>query len=318
MAERYKISVVMPAYNAGRFIGKAIDTILNQTYRNIELLIMDDASKDDTVKIVQSFKDSRIRLFYNEKNLGYLKTCNKLFDLAAGEFITFQDADDYSDLRRLEIQMNEFEKERDLMVCGTNLTAVHEDGTLMFCSHYFCDQKTIAENMLDGHFAMIPNSFLFKREILSTIGKYNEYWDRIGAEDYYWAWLIIEKYKLINIHLPLYFYRYHPHGVTGDWSDNPRKLHTLKVLNYLLKERIQSGTDSLEKGDLRKLHDLVREWQAPYNEDASLFYRELARRDFYRGYKKRALTLMMKAITNNPVKPVNYKDFLYYLRAKPG
>src|SRR5688572_6705716 len=141
MNESYLISVLMPAYNAGRFVHQAIDTVLNQTYRNIELLVIDDCSKDNTLEIIRSFHDPRLKLYYNEKNLGYLKTCNKLFDLAKGEFIAFQDADDYSDKTRLEIQMKEFEKDSRLSVCGSNLTAVKENGELMFCSYYSTEQQ---------------------------------------------------------------------------------------------------------------------------------------------------------------------------------
>lgn len=306
----------MPAYNVEKYVCKAIESILNQTYRNIELLVMDDASKDKTVKVIRSFSDSRLKFFQNEKNLGYLKTCNKLFDLASGEFIAFQDSDDYSDPRRLEIQMAQFEKDPNLGVCGTNLTAMKDNGELMFCSNYFCDAETIKKQMLTGEYSMIPNSFLFKREILQTVGKYHEFWDRIGAEDYYWAWLIMEKYKLINIRPALYYYRYNPRGVTGDWTDKPRKRHTAKILMYLLSQRKNSGTDSLERKDLASIEAYIAQLDKPYVEDPSLFYRELARRDFYLGNKKKALLLMARAIRKQPAKTVNYRDFLYYLRSR--
>jgi len=317
MAEKFKISVLMPAYNVEKYVSKAIDSILSQTYRNIELLVMDDASGDRTAGIVQGYKDSRLKFYRNEKNLGYLKTCNKLFDLASGEFIAFQDADDYSDPDRLEIQMREFEKDAELAVCGTNLTAMREDGQLMFCSNYFCDTKTIRQHMLEGYYSMIPNSFVFKREILTTIGKYHEFWDRIGAEDYYWAWLIMEKYKLVNIKPALYYYRYNPRGVTGDWTDNRRKLHNRHLLPWLFRQRCETGTDPIEQNDMTAIDAFIRELDKPYVEDPSLFYREMANRDFYSGNRKKALRLMWKAICKKPFNIVNTKDFLYYLRTKP-
>src|SRR5688572_15067752 len=107
MQERNKISVLMAAYNAAPFIGEAIESILNQTYSNLELLIADDASTDNTVKLIRNFNDSRIKLYNNEKNIGHVKTHNKLMLLAEGDFVTFQDADDYSELSRLELQMKE-------------------------------------------------------------------------------------------------------------------------------------------------------------------------------------------------------------------
>ncbi len=306
----------MPAYNAERFIHQAIESILRQTYINIELLVMNDCSKDTTSKIIQSFDDSRLKIYANEKNLGYLKTCNKLFDLAQGDFVAFQDADDYSDTSRLETQMREFEKDPQLGVCGTNLTAVHENGEEMFCSYYYTGHQQIVENMLKGYFSIIPNSFLFKREILNTIGKYHEFWDRIGAEDYYWTWLIMEKYQLTNINQPLYYYRYNPEGVTGNWSDNRRKLHNRQLVPYLLNKRNETGTDPIEQKKWSEIDSFIKELDKPYIDDPSLYFKEMARRDFYAGNRDRAIKLMFKAIMKKPFKKVNYADFLYYILNK--
>jgi glycosyltransferase involved in cell wall biosynthesis len=288
--------------------------VLSQTYSDLELLIADDGSTDNTKKIVDALTDSRVKRFHNEKNLGYLKTCNKLMSLATGDFIAFQDADDFSESTRLEKQMEEFRKDPSLGVCGTNLTAVNENGVAMFCSNYLCDHDSIKSDMLKGNYSMIPNSFLFKREILNTIGLYHEYWDRIGAEDFYWAWLIMEKYKLINISLPFYYYRYHPNSICGDWSDNRRKMHNAALLRYLFRKRTETGTDPIEQNDLAELDRVLAQLDEPYLQDASLYFRELAKRDFYSGNKKRALELMWKAVKSAPLKTKNYRDFFYYLR----
>jgi len=317
MSEKFKISVLMPAYNVAKYVGKAIETILNQTYRNIELLVMDDASRDKTVKVIQSFKDTRLKFFQNEDNIGYLKTCNKLFDIATGEFITFQDADDYSDPSRLEIQMAEFEKDPVLAVCGTNFTALRYDGKQMFCTNYFCDMENIRKHMLEGYYSIIPNSFLFKREILTTIGGYNEFWNRIGAEDYYWTWLIMERHKLINIKPAVYYYRYNPHSVGGDWTDNRRKLHNTRLVPWLLKTRVETGTDPIEQNDRAAIDAFINELDKPYLEDPSLFYREMAIRDFNFGNKKKAMKLMWKAIQKKPYKLINYRDLFYFMRTSP-
>ncbi len=304
----------MPAYNAEKFIAQAIESILHQTYSNIELLIADDSSKDNTRAVIDAYSDTRIRRFHNEINQGYLKTCNKLFAQATGDFVAFQDADDYSARERLELQMQEFQKDKTLGVCGTNLTAIQEDGKPMFCSNYYCDHDSIKQEMLKGNYNMIPNSFLFKREILNAIGMYHEYWDRIGAEDFYWAWLIMEKYKLINISQPLYFYRHNPNSICGDWSDNRRKMHNAALLRYLFKTRVETGADPIEKKEWATLNSFIAELDKPYLKDSSLYYREIAKKDFYSGYKRRALKLMWRAIKKAPFKIVNYRDYFYYLR----
>ena len=90
----------MPAYNCEKYIHQAIDSVLNQTHINFELLIADDCSTDTTKQIIDSYKDPRIKTFHNNINLGYLKASNKLFSLCKGSYITFQDADDTSELNR--------------------------------------------------------------------------------------------------------------------------------------------------------------------------------------------------------------------------
>ena len=104
------ISVIMPAYNCELYVEMAIKSILEQTYKDFELLIADDASKDNTKKIIDDLAktDSRIKTFHNESNLGYLQASNKLFEKCSGEYITFQDADDFSDVTRFEKLVKEF------------------------------------------------------------------------------------------------------------------------------------------------------------------------------------------------------------------
>src|SRR5690625_120229 len=90
------VSIITPAYNAARFIGETIESVLAQTYENWEMIIVDDCSTDDTREIVQSYqeKDSRIKLFTLDKNSGSGVARNKAMDEAKGRFIAFLDSDD--------------------------------------------------------------------------------------------------------------------------------------------------------------------------------------------------------------------------------
>src|SRR5438128_160825 len=88
------VSIIMPTYNAGRFIGRAIQSVLEQTYPNWELIIVDDASSDETTSVVQSFKDSRIR-YHKAERIGHpAGVRNTGLRMAQGEFIAFLDSDD--------------------------------------------------------------------------------------------------------------------------------------------------------------------------------------------------------------------------------
>ena len=92
-----KISVIIPVYNVEKYLAECIESILNQTFNDIEILIIDDCSTDNSYKIMEEYakKDSRIVLYHNENNVGVSKTRNIGLDNAKGEYIAFVDSDDY-------------------------------------------------------------------------------------------------------------------------------------------------------------------------------------------------------------------------------
>ncbi|WP_143531441.1 glycosyltransferase family 2 protein, partial [Rodentibacter trehalosifermentans] len=99
------ISIIMPAYNAEKYISKAIKSVLSQSYENWELLVIDDNSNDNTVNVVKAYlHDRRIKLFINMKNKGAAETRNTGLDNAIGKYICFLDADDYWDKDKLSSQ----------------------------------------------------------------------------------------------------------------------------------------------------------------------------------------------------------------------
>ena len=99
------VSIIMPSWNTGRFIGESIQSVLNQTYRNWELIIVDDCSTDNTDEVVASFQDERIRYFHNEHNSGAALTRNYALREARGEWIAFLDSDDLWEPEKLEHQI---------------------------------------------------------------------------------------------------------------------------------------------------------------------------------------------------------------------
>src|ERR1700744_6185225 len=105
-----KISIVIPVYNGERFIGKAILSILNQTFKDIEVIIVDDGSFDGTVSVINSIKDVRIRLIQNNINMGNAKARNIGNEAARGKYIAVLDADDVALPERLQIQYNYLEQ----------------------------------------------------------------------------------------------------------------------------------------------------------------------------------------------------------------
>lgn len=127
--EKDFVSIIMPSYNSSKFIAESIQSVLDQTFRNWELLITDDKSNDTSVKIIQEFiqKDSRIKLFQSEKNLGAASARNVSLDYAKGQFIAFLDSDDLWIPTKLEMQIDRMKKER-LPFTYSNYEVILEDG----------------------------------------------------------------------------------------------------------------------------------------------------------------------------------------------
>jgi len=113
-----KVSILLPAFNAEKYCAEAIASMLGQTFADYELIVMDDCSTDNTWEIVQSFKDSRIRLYRNKENLGITSSLNKMLSLAKGEYFARMDADDISVPNRLALQVDYMDKHPDIWVCG--------------------------------------------------------------------------------------------------------------------------------------------------------------------------------------------------------
>ena len=126
------ISVIMTAYNAARYIRYSIESILNQTYSNFELIIVDDASTDRTSKIIDEYasKDPRILYLHNKINYGTYVSKNIGIKHSKGQYITFQDSDDYSIRNRLELQLNTLLKSKYLVCYGKY---VNKELKLNFC-----------------------------------------------------------------------------------------------------------------------------------------------------------------------------------------
>jgi teichuronic acid biosynthesis glycosyltransferase TuaG len=120
------VSIIMPSWNTGRFIAESIQSVLNQTYTNWELLIVDDCSTDNTDQVVTSFNDHRIKYFHNERNSGAALTRNKAMREAQGEWIAFLDSDDLWMPEKLEKQTR-FMKENGYVLSFTEYEKIDED-----------------------------------------------------------------------------------------------------------------------------------------------------------------------------------------------
>jgi glycosyltransferase involved in cell wall biosynthesis len=131
--KQVKVSVCIPVYNGAKYIKEAINSALNQSFQDFEIIVVDNKSTDNSLEIVRAITDSRIRIFENESNLGMLGNWNKILTLANGEYIKILPADDalYPDCLRLQCEVLDQDLEKKIsLVCGRK-NVVDADGKVL-------------------------------------------------------------------------------------------------------------------------------------------------------------------------------------------
>ena len=251
------ISVIMPAYNSEAYIKESIDSILRQTYPHFELLICDDGSSDNTVEIINSFEDKRIQLFKNKKNLGNLKTTNFLFSKCKGEFITIQDADDYSQLNRFELLLKAFNEDKELGMVGSNYLAISFDGEGLFSGNLPQTDDEITNIAQKEVIPMLYASVMVKKSVFEAIKPFPVFFNRKGYADFDWMARIQEKTKVKNLKNVLYVYRRHLFSFTSKKSNVKFKdtYHELIVQMHL--RRLASQEDCFETNNTVQIRKMI-------------------------------------------------------------
>jgi len=309
------ISILMPAYNCESYIRQALDSILAQTYSHWELLVADDASRDRTRKILDSYaaQDERIRTYHQDDNRGYLKTWNRLLFLAQGDYITFQDADDWSAPNRLETLLKALETHPEVGAVGSNYQKVASDGTVQYTSQLETKPEAIHALMPD-RFDFVGSGLMIRRIVRDKIGGYDEIFDRIGSEDLYWGYRISEVFGIMNVPEVLYYYRTNPRSVAVTLTERPGKWISLDLARYFIEQRKSTGTDDLESGRRAEALKVRESLEKPFHEDPPLLYEKVALRRFYEGQKGTGRRLMWKAWIMNPLKVSRLKHWFFLLR----
>ena len=192
------VSVIMSVYNNENTVLESVNSILSQTFTEIEILITDDSSTDNSYEILKDLKnqDGRIKLFKNQKNIGLTKTLNKMIKISNGDFIARQDADDYSLPIRLETQLKMMEK-FDIKISTARALELETKREIPGLSFYIPYKYLIYFKNPFIHGTLVIDSSLMKRYL------YNE--DYFFAQDYeLFSRLIQNKNQILNIKKPLY------------------------------------------------------------------------------------------------------------------
>jgi glycosyltransferase involved in cell wall biosynthesis len=202
------VTVLMSVYNAKSYLGDAIESILNQTYRDFEFIIIDDGSIDGSREIIQKYamNDSRIIYVKNKTNIGLAKSLNKGVKLAKGEYIARQDADDFSATNRLEIQLNYAMANSNVDLLGSNCFIVDISGKPVCEINTYSEIKDYKTTLLNK-LAIFPHGSAFiKKTKLIEVGLYDErfFYSQDGE---LWLRFIKADAKIHVINSPLYYYR---------------------------------------------------------------------------------------------------------------
>src|SRR5579872_3719033 len=166
------ISVLMPTYNGERFLRPAIESILNQTFPNFELIIIDDGSTDNTPHILWEFKDTRLTVLTNQQNLGIAAATNRGLAAARGEYIALQDHDDISLPHRLQTQLDFLNTHPEIALVGSAAELIDENGIAY--DHYREPEDDI-ELKWEALFRcpIRHTSVLVRRKVMCEIGGYS-------------------------------------------------------------------------------------------------------------------------------------------------
>lgn len=181
-----KVSIILPTYNGEKFISQSLDSVISQSYKDWELLVIDDGSKDNTSKIVNNYsrKEERIKYIKNEKNLGIQKTLNKGLKLAKGGYIARIDDDDiWSDKDKLKKQVEFLDKNKEYVLVGTGTIVVDENRKELYRFLPPEKDKDIRNKMLYKN-CFTHSSIMFKKDSALKFGGYSENKESRHIEDY--------------------------------------------------------------------------------------------------------------------------------------
>ncbi len=174
MPDKPLISIVMPAHNAQKYIGKAIESILNQTFKKFELIIVNDASTDKTPSIIRPYarKDKRIVIVSNRQNLDIAGSLNKGIEIARSEIIARMDADDISLPNRLEVQYKAINKSKKIAIVGANIVVMDNKEKDISARNYPENSKDLKKCFFKYSPFAHP-VVMFRKKIFDEVGGYD-------------------------------------------------------------------------------------------------------------------------------------------------
>lgn len=225
-----KVSIILPTFNSSSFIYEAISSILKQTHKNLELIIIDDKSTDDTIKIIKSFRDKRIRLIKTKQRLGLANSLNLGIKLSKSKFIARMDSDDISELNRIEEQVNFLIKNKYIDIVGSAIKIIDDVGNINKFVSYPKNNFEIKFFMCLGCPIVHPSVMMRK----SVFEKYGIYYKNNYAEDFQlWSKLLHKNIKFCNLDKHLLKLRKHKKNISNSKLNKTKKQECNIIINNI-------------------------------------------------------------------------------------
>jgi len=285
-----KVSVVIPAYNAMTFLPETLASVLNQTFSDFEVLIINDGSQDNVEQWANEVTDERVKLI-SQANQGLAGARNTGILKSRGKYIAFLDADDVWDAAKLEKQVNRFEQNPKLGVVDTHVFFVDEQGNKLFPAGASYPEGSLLERQIVTNLVLCGSSAMVRRECFETVGLFNT--SLRACEDWeMWA-RIAFNYPFSIIEEPLVYYRQHPNNMSKD----------VELMFANAREAIESIYQTIPlPSELKKLKRLAYR--------SSSYY--LATKAYGNGNYSQAISLCTKVLYYDPWQCFS-RDFIYLL-----
>jgi len=247
------VSVIIPVFNAEDWIKASINSILSQTWNALEIIVINDGSTDQTLQILQSYKDERVRIFSKKQNEGIVSALNKGLELADGNFLARMDADDTSNVDRFERQVRYFQNNENIDILATAVTRFSED----------TGQETVINFPNISHTSIVWESLFFCPIAHPTvmvrwtpkIKQHFKYSDKYPfCEDYHlWLSLYKKAFRFHVINEPLVRLRKHHANTESKRAELQRK-SALQCVSDFISSHIEDSKSSFRK--LRDVSDI--------------------------------------------------------------
>ena len=288
------ITVLMPVFNAEKFIKEAIDSVLTQTFTDFELLIINDGSTDSTVQIINSFSDSRIKLIH-QKNGGVSEALNTGLLAATGKYIARFDADDVCYPERLKLQYDFMIAHPDYILVGSDANYITEEGEFIFTYKNIGHSNEDIKSKISIYCPFVHSTVFYKKEIILKLGGYNK--NAHSFEDYFLWKNLINFGKVYNFEKPLIKVRFNPASVTIDEKDRDPLFNTIK------KKALFTGKITEEEAE--QLLSSIK--KISYIKKVSSYNSILGKKYLWNNYQpKKARKYLLQSILIDPFKIQNY------------